>query len=290
MKIAGFTFVRNAIKFDYPIVEAILSIEPLCHEIIVAVGNSDDNTLDLIKSIKSSKIRIVETVWDDTLREGGRVLAIETDKAFAEISEDIDWAIYIQGDEVLHEQDHQNLYAQLLRYKADNRVDGLLFDYKHFYGSYDYLGASTRWYRNEIRAVKPNIGVKSYRDAQGFRKYGNKKLTVAKANASIHHYGWVKSPRAQQLKQENFHKMWHKDQWVEENVIKSETFDYSGIDALVRFEGTHPKVMQERILKSNWVFSHDLSKNTVKFKDKFKFLIEKFFGFRPGEYQNYKMK
>ncbi len=290
MKIAGFTFVRNAIKFDYPIVEAIMSIEPLCHEIIVAVGNSEDSTLDLIKSIGSSKIRIVETVWDDTLREGGRVLAIETDKAFAEISEDIDWAIYIQGDEVLHEQDHQNLYAQLLRYKADNRVDGLLFDYKHFYGSYDYLGASTRWYRNEIRAVKPNIGVKSYRDAQGFRKYGNKKLTVAKANASIHHYGWVKSPRAQQLKQENFHKMWHKDQWVEENVIKSETFDYSGIDALVRFEGTHPKVMQERILKSNWVFSHDLSKNTVTFKDKFKFLIEKVFGFRPGEYQNYKMK
>lgn len=104
MKIAGFTFVRNAIKFDYPIIEAITSILPICDEVVVAVGNSEDDTLGLIKSINSPKIKIIETIWDDSLREGGRVLAVETDKALAAVSPDVDWCFYIQGDEVVHEQ------------------------------------------------------------------------------------------------------------------------------------------------------------------------------------------
>lgn len=52
MKVSGFTFVKNAILYDYPIVEAISSILPLCDEVVVAVGKSDDNTLDLIRSIE----------------------------------------------------------------------------------------------------------------------------------------------------------------------------------------------------------------------------------------------
>jgi len=90
MKVAGFTIIRNAIKFDYPVVEAINSILPICDEFIVAVGNSDDETLQLIKSINSPKIKIIETVWDDSLRQGGQVLAIETNKAFDAISKDVD--------------------------------------------------------------------------------------------------------------------------------------------------------------------------------------------------------
>ena len=84
MKVSGFTFIRNAITYDYPIVEAIRSILPLCDEVVVAVGNSEDATLQLIQSI-DPKVRIIETVWDDTVREGGRTLALETDKAYAAI-------------------------------------------------------------------------------------------------------------------------------------------------------------------------------------------------------------
>ena len=98
MKISGFSFVKNALIYDYPIVEAIESILPLCDEFVVAVGKSDDATLALIQGIKSDKIKIVETVWDESLRQGGRVLAVETDKALSHISADSDWAFYIQGD------------------------------------------------------------------------------------------------------------------------------------------------------------------------------------------------
>ena len=103
MKVSGFTFIRNAILLDYPILEAIRSILPLCDEIVVAVGKSEDETLQLIQSLDDPRIRILHTEWDDSLREGGRVLAIETDKALEAVSLDADWAVYIQGDEVLHE-------------------------------------------------------------------------------------------------------------------------------------------------------------------------------------------
>jgi hypothetical protein len=109
MKICGFTIIRNAIKYDYPVLESINSILPICDEFIVAVGKSEDDTLQLIQSINSPKIKIIETVWDDSLREGGKVLADETNKAFNAIGPEFDWCFYIQSDEVVHENDHQKI-------------------------------------------------------------------------------------------------------------------------------------------------------------------------------------
>lgn len=290
MKVSGFTFIRNAIRYDYPIVEAIQSILPVCDEVVVAVGNSDDDTMELIRSIPGNgKIRIIETVWDDSLREGGRVLAVETDKAFAAIAADSDWAFYIQGDEVVHEQYHGAIRQAMETYKDDPRVEGLLFDYVHFYGSYDYIGESSRWYRREIRIVRNDRNVFSYRDAQGFRKKPNEKLHVKRIPASVYHYGWVKEPKAMQGKQKSFNKYWHDDQWMERHVADVESFDYSGIDALRRFKGTHPAVMQKRIEVMNWSFAHDPSRNRLSLKDKFKAFVEKLTGHRLWEYKNYRI-
>ena len=140
MKVTGFTFIRNAVIYDYPVVEAIRSILPICDEFVVAVGNSDDATLQLISRIDPSKIRIIKTVWDDSLREGGRVLALETDKAYQAIPAASDWAFYIQGDEVVHEKYLETIKNSMLQWKDHPEVDGLLFDYLHFFGSYDYGG------------------------------------------------------------------------------------------------------------------------------------------------------
>ena len=240
MKVCGFTFIRNAIKYDYPVVEAITSILPICDKFVVAVGKSEDDTLNLIKNISPQKIEIIETVWDDSLREGGRVLAVETDKAFQHITIDYDWCFYIQGDEVVHEKYLPTIKEAMEEHLYDERIDGLLFKYLHFYGSYDYIGESFKWYRNEIRVVRNYKNIYSYRDAQGFRKEENKKLNVVSIDAYIYHYGWVKDPRTMQKKQEDFNKLWHDDQWVDKNVIKADEFDYSNIDVLKKFTGTHP--------------------------------------------------
>ena len=289
MKVAGFTFVRNAVKYGYPVKEAIQSILPLCDVFVVAVGDSNDDTLDLIKSIDSNKIKIIETVWDDSLREGGRVLAIETDKAYAAIPEDTDWAFYIQGDEVLHEKYYPVIRESMNKYQENEKVEGLLFKYRHFYGSYNYIGDSYQWYRREIRLFKYNQSVFSYKDAQGFRMKPNEKLGVKLIDAYIHHYGWVREPEAMQKKRVSFSSLYHDDQWVDKHIGDAHSFDYSGIDSLKKYDGTHPKVMIPLIEQKNWKFDHDLSQNKQSFKDKLKMFFEKITGRRIGEYRNYKL-
>lgn len=289
MKVAGFTIIRNAIKYDYPVVEAITSILPICDEFVVAVGNSEDDTLQLIKSINSPKIKIIETVWDDSLRQGGQVLAIETNKAFDAISADTDWCFYIQSDECVHEKHLPSIKEAMQAYKDDKQVDGLLFNYVHFYGTYNYVGNSRRWYRKEIRVIRNDKNISSYKDAQGFRKTDNTKLNVKPINAQIYHYGWVKPPKAQQAKQENFHKMWHDDEWMKKNIAEAEEFDYSQIDSLEEFNDTHPSVMRQRVSSANWNFKFDRSQIKISAKDKFLLLIEKTTGWKVGEYRNYKV-
>lgn len=287
MFVSGFTFVRNAVKYDYPVVESIRSLLPLVDELIVCLGNSDDDTEALLKSIVDPKIKIIPSVWDDQLREGGRVLAVETDKAYQAVSPNADWCIYLQADEVLHEDDYTSIRASMQQYLNDKRTEGLLFDYVHFYGSYTYYGNSRRWYRREIRIVRHDPGVHSFRDAQGFR-LNNRMLNVRRIPARVFHYGWVKNPNHQREKQQNFHKMWHSDEKVK-TMVKDLPFDYSQIDALEIYKGTHPAVMEDRIRKMDWEFQFDTGKRKMKLKDSLLFYIEKYTGKRLFEYRNYRL-
>lgn len=289
MKVAGFTFIRNAIKNDYSIVEAILSILPICDEFIVAHGNSEDETLQLIENINSPKIKIIQTIWDDTLREGGRTFALETDKAFNAISKDVDWVFYIQGDECVHEKYLDTIKREMELCVNNKNIEGLLFNYKHFYGSYDFFAHSRRWYRREIRIIRNLPGMHSYKDAQGFR-YNDRKIRVKHIDAYIYHYGWVKPPSGLNHKVRNFNQFYTKnDQWIEETYPAFAEFDYENADRLFKFEETHPKVMQERIAKSNWTFNFDPTTNQKKlpFRRKILALIEELTGLRLFEYKNY---
>lgn len=288
MKISGFTFIRNAEKFDYPVVESICSILPICTEFVVAIGNSEDNTEALIRNIHSDKMKIIHTVWDDNLRTGGKVLAVETDKAYQAIESDTDWCIYIQADEVLHEQYLQPLYQAMQTYKDDTQVEGLLLNYLHFYGNYQYIADSRKWYKKEIRVIRKSQNIRSYKDAQGFRKTDGQKLKVKQVDAFMYHYGWVKDPYKQQQKALINHRFWHSDAWIKENVSQDKLeFDYSGIDSLIHFDGSHPKTMQTRIENMNWRFEHEISQKKLSFKNKILLWLEKNWGLRIGQRKNY---
>ena len=172
------------------------------------------------------------------------------------------------------------------KYKDQKEVDGLLFKYLHFYGSYDYIGASPRWYSHEIRVVRNDKSITSFRDAQGFRIRDNEKLKVKAIDAYMYHYGWVKEPESMQKKQQDFNKLWHDDEWVDKNVAKATEFDYSMVDLLSQFKGDHPAVMKDRIQQKNWKFDHNLSINRMSFKNKLKNFLKKYFGIHLG-YKNY---
>lgn len=290
MKVAGFSFIKNAIKFDYPIIEAITSILPVCDEFVVAVGKSDDDTLNYIRSINSPKIKIIETVWDESLREGGRVLADETNKAFREISPDVDWAFYIQGDEVIHEKYLDNIKKGMEKYLNDKEVDGLLFDHLNFYGSYDYIADSRHWQKKEIRVVRNKKNIYSYKDAMSFRKDDEQKLNVALVDACIYHYGWVKTPAAMQQKQLEFQKLWHDDNWIKENIPQVDEFDFSNVDSVALFKGTHPKVMEQRLKRLTWKFTFDPTKaKKESIRRRFLNFIYQRTGMHIGEFKNYNL-
>jgi hypothetical protein len=288
MKVTGFSFIRNAVKFQYPIVEAIRSILLLCDEVVVAVGRSDDNTRQLVAAI-DPKIRIIDTEWNESLKEGGRVLADETDKAYRAISDDTDWCVYIQGDEVMHEDGHEAVRNAMVKWKDDENVDGLLFKYRHFFGSYDYIGAESHWYRHEIRVIRKNKSIYSYRDAQGFRKDDNQKLRVKPVDAYIHHYGWVQDPRVMKAKSIVKEKIYKGIDGDTDNIVVPEDYAFQLVNALQKFNGRHPAVMQERISKMDWKFHYETSRNKLRLKDHFKNWIEKLTGKRPFDYKNYKI-
>ena len=288
MKIAGFTIIKNAVVNDFPIVEAIRSILPMVDEMIVLIGDSGDETIALIEAIGDPKIKIHHSVWDKNLRKGGAVLADETNKAFRLISDASTWAFYIQGDEVIHEKYHPAIRAACEQYAFDQDVQGLLFKYKHFYGTYDYVGDSRKWYAHEIRIIRNNKAITAYRDAQGFR-IGKTKLPVALIDAAVYHYGWVKSPEQMRKKQKESSVYWHNDQQMEKIISSPDYYDFSGFDSLEKFTGTHPAVMLDRIQRKNWVIDLDVSKKKFSIKNKVLYYFEKLTGIRHFDFKNYKI-
>jgi hypothetical protein len=289
LKVCGFSFVKNGVQYDYPVVEAINSILPVCDHFIVAVGDCSDGTRELIESIGSDKIQIIDTVWDPALKEKGRVLSSETNKAFDAISPEYDWCFYIQGDEVVHEKYLPVIYGAMEENLANHNIHGLIFNYMHFYGTYDYVADSRRWYRSEIRIVRNDKSIRSWNDAQGFRWKDARKLNGKFIGACVYHYGWVRPPKKMMEKLEGSKNCWS----VNSKHIKainqsSSEYDYSqSIDSLTRFGDSHPAVMKNRLDQLDW--HPELSEKRKKFKPKYFVLywFEKFFKYRPFENKHF---
>jgi hypothetical protein len=189
----------------------------------------------------------------------------------------------------VHEDGYEEIVSAMTKWKDTKEVDGLLFKYRHFYGSYDYTGVSSRWYKNEIRIIKNDKNIFSYRDAQGFRKGDNKKLKVKPLSAYFHHYGWVREPKTMLAKQTNFENYFDASSKKEIKQTLDGEFDYNEIDALEKFTGTHPAVMKQYIENHNWQFDFDPSSNKISLKEQFKNSVEKLTGKRPFDYNNYKI-
>jgi hypothetical protein len=191
--LSGFTIVRNAVKLDFPIVPAIRSILGVCDEVVVNVGRSEDGTRDLVTAIADPRIRIVDAEWDMSQRN--RVLAAETLRAMQACRGA--WGIYVQADEVLHEDGARILKEKVAEWDGDGRVEGLLVKYLHFYGGFDLVATNRRWYRREVRCVRLGRDIRPYRDAQGFRVGQElRRIRGRLTDAVMFHYGWARPAKA----------------------------------------------------------------------------------------------
>ncbi|MBI3608034.1 MAG: glycosyltransferase [Nitrospirae bacterium] len=253
MKVSGFTFCRDAVRFDYPLVESIRSILPIVDEYVVNVGKSDDATLELVRSIGDPKIRIIESIWDESLRKDGLIFSQQTNLALAQCVGD--WAFYLQADEVVHEEDLPRILAAMQQHLADQRVLGLLFRYLHFKG--DYQSIDPWMYRREIRVIRNNGAVRSWGDATGFAcsgpsgEQGLKPQTATwrQTGARIFHYGWVKDPRTL-VQKKRTQITYHHDAAIPAHDRVFFDCDEYGFDQyaiLKEYRGSHPAVMAARV-------------------------------------------
>ncbi|MEJ2230319.1 MAG: hypothetical protein P8X46_03960 [Nitrospirales bacterium] len=250
MKISGFTFCRNVVKFDFPVVEAITSILPIVDEFVVNVGKSEDETLEVIQSIKDRRMKIVESVWDESLRKDGRIFGIQQDMALSYCTGD--WAFLVQGDEVIHEEDLADIRAALDHYSPDPEVLGLVLRVLHFKG--DYWSIDPWMYRKATRIIRNHRGMSSVTDGCDFRTAEKDQMIKSGKNgrlikARVFHYGWVKNPVLLQRKLA-YQKSRHEGEVLSPEEIEARTTllaQFPNYDILKTFRGTHPQVMEPRV-------------------------------------------
>jgi len=252
MKISGFTFCRNMVRYDYPIIESIRSILPIVDEFIVNVGRCEDGTLELVQSIRHPKIRIIQSVWDETLRTGGLIYSQQTNIALAACTGD--WAFYLQADEVIHEDDLPHILKAMRDNLGKTEVSGLLFRYLHFMG--DYWSVNPWHYHRAVRVIRNNGELESCGDAVGFsRKADGIYLQngpshwLASSNSRVFHYGYVKNQQAMLAKGQEQLRVYYGDQPSEAQtkMLTQKGLDLESYLLLKDFRGAHPKVMRSRV-------------------------------------------
>lgn len=283
--ISGYTYLKNAQTLGYPFIESILSVLSICDEFIIALGDCDDDTEQYIKNINSPKIVIIHTVWNKENLNGGTEFARQAKIALDNCK--YDWVLHLQCDEVIHQSDLPKIISITQKHINNNQVEGFLFPYLHFYGNYNYICASPRWYRNEIRLFRNRINVRPYRDSQGFR-IENRKIRVLKTDISVFHYSRVSNPELLAKKLQTFNKMYNSTTKKQIITSKSVDFDQNG-EFLKEFWGSHPLIMNERINNINWNFNYNPQKVRLPVKYWFKLYIEKITGYLPFEYKNYEI-
>ena len=273
MLISAFAMGRNTDKFYYPIKEAISSVLPIADEVIVALGDgdADDRTEEIIKSIGDPRVKIFNRQWDPALFAKGNIFAHETTFALSQCKGT--WCLYLQADEVLHEDDLNAIVEACKKYEHDLAVDGMLFKYLHFWGDYEHLLETHGLIRTEIRIVRNGIGAYSYKDAISFRKGEDQKLNVVEIPARIFHYGYMRPPEIMGVKlkaQDLIHN------GVSSNEYEKTLYDWGPLGGMQKFEGTHPKVMTDWIKKFNWAARLNFKKPSLFEKSRHKHLRPKY--------------
>ena len=268
MKVSAFTFIKNGQILGYPFIQSIQSILPIVDEFIINVGQSEDGTLALIQSIKDPKIRIIQSTWNDNMHDRGYVYGQQ--KMIAQFNCTGDWAFYIEGDEVYHEDDLDKIRASMQAHVDNPEVEALVFDFYHFYGNANSYLDSPGWYRSEARIIKNSV--RSYAPDGLFWLVldSNKKGRYPKAKhtgARCYHYGWVRSEEQMNLKSEKVQQYWGGE---------PAKIDYSQMDQSIikEFSGTHPKIVQDWLPQGKGIYQADPNYESTKKQKKHRLMLK----------------
>jgi hypothetical protein len=267
MKVSAFTFIKNGDMLGYPFLQSIQSILPIVDEFIVNVGDSEDDTLDMIRSLNDKKIRIIQSIWNGEMRDKGYVYGQQ--KMVAQFNCSGDWAFYIEGDEVYHEKDLIEIKKSMQEHLHDSNVEALVFDFNHFYGNANSVLDSPGWYRTEARIIKNSIRTYSPDALFWLVLDRNKKGRYPKAKhtgVTCYHYGWVRSEQEMNLKSSKVQKYWGKSHF---------DVDYSKMDSKIikEFKGSHPKIVMKWLPSEKGIYKADPSYKLTNKQKKHRFMV-----------------
>lgn len=284
MRVSGFTFLKNGQMLGYPFIQSIESILPIVDEFIIALGPCDDETEAMLLAMNEPKLKIIHTQWNEKMKDRGYVYGQQ--KMIAQFNSTGDWVFYLEADEVVHEDDLKNIQSAMHTYLDDDEVEALVFDYLHFYGNKNSYLWSPGWYRRAPRILKNSI--RSYAPDGLFWLVLDKNKVgrypkAALANATMYHYGWIRSEEEMNTKSRQVQQYWDK---VHQKI------DYSQINQNIihEFKGTHPHNMLEWLgdVKGTYKADPDYVLNRKEKKHQWMLRLERYFGLELSK-KHYKL-
>lgn len=255
----------NPIDMYFPFKELLLSINDLADEVVILNCDSDekviygDSQVDIIidevqkKYDFKPKLKIYYLPWQEHMMKNMEMLA----KTAAISQCSCDYVLLLDADEIIHEED-------IPKIKRLVELDKGSYSFRtiHFYKDYESVIDSnkTEFYNHRPKLFRNFEGTFDGYQSWCCTEYGTCGLETEytadlvtwdyisltklanKTKVNIYHYGWVRPDDVMLHKQNTIDNRYHRNF----SNRSSWNWDMSVVKA---FEGTHPKVMKERIEK-----------------------------------------
>lgn len=255
-KSAALFRAANLLIMDYPFKAALESALNICDEAVVVVGQSEDDTLDWVRSEVSKypgRVIVEQTVFKFDL------MWQEEWWTLAQSLTDAEWLMYYDADEVIHEADAPVIREAM----ADPDIHLISLPFIHFYMTprweRDYAPRATRLgrrsqsyrMRNWRSAAMPHAPACQmvYTDRE-IDAHNPARPNMAVLETQIYHYSWCRDATAAQISNLK-HNDWYSDgkqfNLTDGRVPDAREFDYVNTAA--------PLIKRGRVFPSD-VYSH----------------------------------
>lgn len=277
-KFSVYTIIKDAIRQDYSVLEAINSVLPIADEVIINCGDSSDGTTGLIHKAYDGfdKVKIFERKWAGR-DKGIQFLTEESNWAKDQCSNEI--AMYLQADEVYHEDDLPKILDAVKTLNERQDLVGAIYKWRHLDGDYATLNPTS--YPAEVRLIKRGQ-LKSIGDAQSMGiEVGDKvnllnvmhfQHLLLNTDIRVFHTGWAREPKKMLDKLVSFDSFYHNEHELrlmhKDNDKKHPggEYNYGERTFHVKLEETLPSVLFPRAKRYERMYNK-ICKNFAKFEE-----------------------
>lgn len=233
--ITGITLIRNGQKLGYPWELCIRSMLSCCEQVIINCDIADDDTFNQLCELeKDYPIHIYVSKWNMKNTGNGEELAIQANKLLPMVQSD--WVLYLQADELIHEDDGKYL---------SDLTDNIPANYSQieFWRTYFWESITRRNSKYELylgRLFRTGTHVVGGDGMHLIRGHGD----VWRTNKMIYHYSRMGDEQLINQRIKTLDGLFH-----EESIVKQmPVFSYNNVDPsdLMPYTGKHPEGIIER--------------------------------------------